>query len=285
MTKITKLTDEQTAKMSVYRDKWIAIGLSTDRIDQGRAKAAVELMYTCGGLVPPEKILFAAGPLEAVKMLRENGITDSVTSYAVYGSQEASWLSFYDFFSSECDVDLGSKLDGMYAVARECGWVSAYDDIAIIQDRPLITLMDDQNRLHCETGPAIEYADGLKVYSWHGTRVPAEWIEDKSSLTATTALTWDNMEQRRAACEIIGWAKVLEQLDAKVIDEDEDPMIGTLLEVNLPGVGSEMFLKVLCGTGRTFALPVPPDMKTALEANCWTYGFNQGELRDLEVRT
>ena len=78
---------------------------------------------------------------------------------------------------------------------------------------------------------------------------------------------------------------MLEQLDAKVIDEDEDPMIGTLLEVNLPGVGSEMFLKVLCGTGRTFALPVPPDMKTALEANCWTYGFTQGELRDLEVRT
>ena len=62
-------------------------------------------------------------------------------------------------------------------------------------------------------------------------------------------------------------------------------MIGTLLEVNLPDIGKEKFLKVLCGTGREFAIPVPPFMKTALEANAWTYGLDGDLLRDLEVRT
>jgi hypothetical protein len=144
--------------------------------------------------------------------------------------------------------------------------------------------MDDQERLHSENGPAILYRDTFAVYSWHGVQVPAEWIRDKS-LDAKTALTWSNMEQRRAACEILGWINVLAQLKAKSLDKDEDPMIGELLEVKIPDLGKERFLKVLCGTGRTFAIPVPPTVKTALEANAWTFGVDPEKLRDLEVRT
>jgi len=42
---------------------------------------------------------------------------------------------------------------------------------------------------------------------------------------------------------------------------------------------------VRCGTGRTFALPVPPDMKTAIQANAWTYGLDPKDIFNLEVRT
>jgi hypothetical protein len=145
--------------------------------------------------------------------------------------------------------------------------------------------LDENDRLHGETGPAVEYGDGTKIYVWHGVSVPGEWIENKESLDPKTAITWQNVEQRRAACEIIGWAKILEKLKSKVIDEDKNPHIGTLLEVNLPNMGKEKFLKVLCGTGRTFAIPVPPEMKTAVQANSWTYGFENGELADLTLRT
>ena len=63
-------------------------------------------------------------------------------------------------------------------------------------------------------------------------------------------------------------------------------MIGTLLEVDIPDIGREKFLRVLCGTGREFALPVPPDMKTALQANAWTFGMDDpNELLNLEIRT
>jgi hypothetical protein len=78
----------------------------------------------------------------------------------------------------------------------------------------------------------------------------------------------------------------LNELQAKVIDRDADPEIGELLEVEIPEIGTERFLKVLCGTGREFALPVPPDMKTALQANAWTFGVE--DVRDFlkpEVRT
>ena len=92
-------------------------------------------------------------------------------------------------------------------------------------------------------------------------------------------------EERRAACEILGWANILRELDAKVINEDGDPEIGTLVEVDLPDIGKEKFLRVLCGTKREFALPVPPDMKTALQANAWTFGMDIKDFVVPEVRT
>ena len=107
----------------------------------------------------------------------------------------------------------------------------------------------------------------------------------KQSLTASVALTCENIEQRRAACEIIGWNKILDELDARVIDEDGDPEIGTLIEVDLPDSGKERFLRVTCGTGRQFAIPVPRDCgDTAIAANSWTYGLTQHEYKP-EIRT
>ena len=98
-------------------------------------------------------------------------------------------------------------------------------------------------------------------------------------------MTWPNIEQRRAACEIVGWARILKELDARTIDKDDDPKIGELLEVELPNSGTERFIRVQCGTGREFAIPVPRDCgDTALEANAWTYGLDSVDFVP-EVRT
>ena len=129
------------------------------------------------------------------------------------------------------------------------------------------------------------YPDGWGIYAVHGTRIPETWITDPKSLTPKIALTWPNVEQRRAACEILGWENILRELKAKTIDCDEDPMIGELVEVNIPDVGKEKFLRVVCGTGRKFALPMPPHVKTALEGNAWSYAVDTQVLKALEART
>jgi hypothetical protein len=108
---------------------------------------------------------------------------------------------------------------------------------------------------------------------------------DRSSLNAKKALTWKNIEQRRSACEILTWAKVLDELKARVIDTDEDEEIGELVEVEIPDIGKEKFLRVICGTRRKFAIPMPPHIKTALEGNAWSYGIDGDTLRQIEVRT
>ena len=123
------------------------------------------------------------------------------------------------------------------------------------------------------------------MYSWRGERIPDEWIESPETLTATVAITWDNVEQRRCACEILGWETVLRELGCQVIDTNPTPLVGQLVEVEIPGIGPEKFLRALCGTGRVFALPVPPTMETALQANALINNCSEENILNLEVRT
>ena len=160
-----------------------------------------------------------------------------------------------------------------------------HEKFCIVSDFPEMLKIDDQNRAHGQDGPSHRWRDGWSLYHWHGVAVPEHWIMKKETLTAKEAMTWVNIEQRRAACEILGWAKILKELDAKIINEDGDPEIGTLVEVNLPDLGKERFLRVLCGTKREFAIPVPPNMKTALEAQSWTWGLEEKDFTIPEVRT
>ena len=159
-----------------------------------------------------------------------------------------------------------------------------HPEFCMISDRPRVLKLDDQGRPHCEDGPYIQWSDGMGMYAWHGTMVPEYWIMQRDLLTATDALKWDNVEQRRVACEIVGWNNILKNLNAKTIQKDDDPQIGELVEVEIPEVGTEKFLRVTCGTGREFALPVPPNMETALQANAWTYGIEDFEYKP-EIRT
>ena len=175
-------------------------------------------------------------------------------------------------------------LNAWGAIAQSCCWWAPWEGICIISDRPRLVKFDDQKRLHNENDMAVKFSDDWGVYVWHGVSVPETWITEKSKLTSSEVLKVSNVEQRRAGCEIIGWSKILKQLNAKTIQKDDDPQIGELLEVDLPGSGKEKFLKVECGTGRTFALPVPPDMKTALQANAWTYNLKDFEYKP-EIRT
>ena len=205
---------------------------------------------------------------------------------SVYGQHDANWLAFYKFFRDECGLkDQTEKVSGLTELCESAGWALPHQKICWVSERHCVVTRDDRGRLHSLTGPALLYPDGWGVYAVHGTRIPETWITAPSTLTPKVALTWPNVEQRRAACEILGWENILRELKAKSINKDEDPMIGELVEVNLPDIGKERFLRVLCGTGRRFALPVPPNMKTALEANSWTYGVDTQVLKALEART
>jgi hypothetical protein len=288
MSKVEALTPAQEAQMSVYRDRWIDIGLDTQDLDQEACKNAVIKMYECGGLKAPSEFVFTQGPKEAIAYLKKRKLIKDVSDYlnnCVFGSHEAGWLSFYSFMKEQVGIKNLEKVAGLVEVAHTCGWVWVSKNVCVLSEKPIAVRFDDQSRLHSETGPAIEYRDGTVVFAWHGVRIPRQWIENKESLKAEEALTWDNMEQRRAMMEIIGWDKILQKLKAKTIDKDEDPEIGELLEVNIPDVGRERFLRVQCGTGRFFAMPVPPTVKTALEANAWTYDIPSDLLKEIEVRT
>jgi hypothetical protein len=172
------------------------------------------------------------------------------------------------------------------ALIKSCGWTWWHENVLAISDRPETIRRDDQNRLHCEDGPAIKYRDGWALYSWHGTSIPEGWIEDRKSLTPTVALKEPNIERRRAACEILGWSNILTTLHAKTIDRDADPEIGELVQVNLPDLPAPAkFLRVRCGTGREFAIGIPPNITKALDAQAWMVGLDPTDFMRPEIRS
>lgn len=197
----------------------------------------------------------------------------------------------YDCYLTACRDILGLELTSHEAYAHweraaiEGGFRVMHEEFCMISDFPEVLRKDDQNRPHCEDGPSHRWRDGWSLYHWHGVRIPAEWIEDRSSLTAAVALGQSNLELRRAACELLGWATILRDLKAKTIDKDDDPEIGELVEVKLPDLSKKAkFLRVRCGTGRDFAIGIPPHINTALDAQAWVIGLEPRDFTRPEVR-
>jgi len=202
-----------------------------------------------------------------------------------YYNWDMSWLSSTYFGAKQLDSAevmawSGPLLDAFVAGAWGMYWTS---DTLYWYAKPTAIHRDTVNRFHCQTGPAIEN-DLEDLYYWHGTPIPSDWIERRELLTAEIALGRTNTELRRTACEIVGWEKILASCNARIINTDTDPEIGALVEVQLEG-RSERFLRVRCGTGRMFAIPVPPEMKTAMEAQAWTWALDLPEFLRPEIRT
>jgi len=289
MANVTELTQEQKAMIPEWNEHWIKVGLSTEPVDWDKATQAITKVYEILGHPAPEFVL-CDGPMDAYnkvcKVLPDLSSSD-FQSGTLNGSMDADWVGMYKFYKDVLGVEDIENTDILADITTSCGMWTPYDTTCYIQKRPTIIRMDNDAEppvLHCEDGPAISYEDGTEIYCWRGVTIPKEWVTDKENLKPETALTWENIEQRRAAAEIIGWHKVLDKLNAKVINADPDDEIGTLVEVDIPDIGKERFLRVKCGTGREFALPVPPELTTALDANAWTYGLEAKDFMP-EVRT
>jgi hypothetical protein len=199
------------------------------------------------------------------------------------GAFWSGWCAYVSFLRDVMGWE-NSTLDNFTIdedLAKSCGWVWWHENVLAISNRPKEIHRDNTGALHSTIGPSISYRDGWSLYHVHGVSIPKDWIENKDKLEPSLALTWDNVEQRRALAELVGWDKVLSAVKCKSIHKDE---YGELLVVDLPQAPSSKFVRVVCGTGRTFVLPVPQEMKSAHEAVAWTYGLDRKEYQP-KVRT
>jgi len=160
-------------------------------------------------------------------------------------------------------------------------------------DRVREVHFDDQKRLHSETGMACRYSDGWGVHCWHGTHVPADWIENTDSIDPADIIKCENVEQRAAGAAIVGWPKMLTVLDERVIDDSGNDDIGQLIELTLPGLSEPgRFLKAKCPRNGIIVEGVPrvsdidnKPIETALAAQAWRIGDPQSEYQHPEKRT
>jgi hypothetical protein len=93
--------------------------------------------------------------------------------YDNFMDSDSEWLTYpalFDFYISELKCSHDPKQWDIYEkVLTECGsWFLPSGRHWVICDRPKKLLFDEENNLHAEGEPAIEYSDGFALYVEHG---------------------------------------------------------------------------------------------------------------------
>ena len=234
-----------------------------------------------------------AGMTESARNGAKSAIREQVRS-AAYGQHDAGWLSFNDYFRVVVPVEGTEKLSGLIRVAKSCGWWWPFDRAIILTERPTALHLDPQQRLHNADGPAIEYADGFALYSWHGTRVPAEMI--RGEWDTTRILQEPNAEVRRSAIERLGWDQFVVEAElaqvGEVVDDPGNPGC-TITLYDVPAAIYDEPVRVILvtngttergGVRRKFGLTVPADIDDPIAAAAWTYGVTREQYLEIERR-
>jgi hypothetical protein len=136
---------------------------------------------------------------------------------------------------------------------EHCGLIFPFEKICAVCDRPRHLRFDSQNRLHAEGEPAIEFADGWKIYFYHGVRLPEEYGQfHPNQWQSQWLLTEENAELRRVLIQGIGYDRIIKELSAKQIDSWQEY---ALLQIDHADVEPICLLKMTCpSTGFIHAL-------------------------------
>ncbi|MCC3405320.1 MAG: hypothetical protein JGK17_06935 [Microcoleus sp. PH2017_10_PVI_O_A] len=181
-------------------------------------------------------------------------------------------------FAADCDFCFSVlkckhnpiKWQALQSFTTQCGWIFPYEKICIVCDRPRILSFDSQHRLHAEGGPAIQFADGYSIYSYHGVTLPEKYGKlHPREWQPQWLLEEENAELRRVLIQGIGYDRIARELAAVELDTWQEY---TLLKIDTNfDVEPIYLLKMTCpSTGFIHALRVPPDINSAREAIRWT---------------
>ena len=155
----------------------------------------------------------------------------------------------------------------------------SFENICIVCDRPSLLSFDNQNRLHAEGEPAIQFTDGYSLYAYHGVTLPEKYgISSPQEWQAKWLLEEDNAELRRVLIQGIGYTRIIQQLQATELDSYQEY---TLLKIdNNIHIEPIYLLKMTCpSTEFIYVLRVPPDVKSAREAIRWVnWGVDADEF-------
>ena len=158
-------------------------------------------------------------------------------------------------------------------------WIWPYNKFAIICDRPVRCDLDDRKRPHREDDAAIEFADGYRVWVWHGVLVPKRIILFPESLHFKDVENEKNLEIRRIIIERMGHKRYLEESEAVLEDMDTLTHEGSAPRALMRDkLGNKWLVGTDGSTSRVYTMSVPAHVRTCKEAHEEIAGFDESRL-------
>lgn len=247
-----QFTPEQEAQIAVTQDKWheISISSTTEPIDKAKVEAIITRAYREAKLEPPKKFVYMPSPLHGALataiLLNKPALVNTIESLDVveygkkhkgelgkqltgdllymcsYGTLDAAWLAFYDFFLNVIQMPEVECLRPLIELTPFIGLWWPFDDVVIITPKPSALHVDDGGRLHNTDGPAVDYNGTYQVYAWHGTLINRNIIDHPEDITAKRILAEPNTEIARIMVEKMGLERFYDEANPAVLDEDQD---------------------------------------------------------------
>ena len=320
MAKIESLTPEQWAEVHQHRDQVIERCLNQP-LDHNKIGQSIGACYEAVGEKPPLAIVWAPGPVAALAwsaILRAEGekpearqLGDQLRDQLwdqLWGQLRdqlgdqlqdqlwrcidlwsgAYWMASYASSLPIAGLPASTRLDTLTTAAQSTGWWWPMRGICVMTDRPTAIHRDQQGRLHHDTGPALTWADGYSLTSWHGITVPADF----HLWDVETALAQPNAEVRRCGVERLGWDAITDRL-ALVAMADDPGNPGQRLALydlgDLRDLYEEPARILIChnasldkgGHRRAFGLPVPAHHDDPIAAAADLFGIPADQYRAL----
>ena len=325
---ITELTPEQEEYCSVVRDEFIKLALdNNDDINREACEEYIKLVYSLDDDTSEKKrealkFIYVESPFEVQEYLNlyasaihlkknpDEPFDDETLSHAEKNSRYYSlsyytslsnytWISFFKYFEriGILKNDLFKKYSDLFISANIYEWAKL-EDRAIICRKPKYLKRDIQGRLHCTTGPAVEWVNGDNHYFVKGIEIPESWIEEKVTLKDISDS--NNAELRRIAMELYGYKEYVIDIGAKKIATDD---WGELYRVEVQDDEPIVMVSVLNSTCepyeqmgleqreefraselsnrgawfKRYLLRVPPTTTTPLEGLAWSHNMTPEE--------
>jgi len=177
-------------------------------------------------------------------------------------------IAMYDFLH-ECGEPISQDIKRyMRFIDAGCFISFMSYGLAIVCKRPRY-IKTFKDRLHCDDGPAIEWADGSRWYCLNGVRVPHQLITlSPGDFDPRIILMIENAEVRKEIVRKIGIENLISRLNGQLLDRWNGY---ELIKLNMPGMQIvPVYLKMTNpSTGAIHVEGVPPEIATCREALSW----------------
>ncbi len=120
-------------------------------------------------------------------------------------------LDFYfSVMNYSCKATTWNALQNL---VQSCGWILGVDGTCVICDRPTKILIDEDQQLHGEGEPALEYADGIRYYAYHGFNLPEKYgVVHPSQWQPEWVLSEENKQLKKVLIQGIGAVRICQEL-------------------------------------------------------------------------